>query len=80
VIGFKHAFRVAGEQYREELALLADAHRRQMATLAATYDRELANLSSDLVEIARSHREELRRRAIDEAQAEREQCPWRLLH
>ena len=71
VLAYKRAYHRAGIEYRQGLAILADAHRREMTALAHTYDRELATLSADFAALARSHHEDLVRRAVAEAQAER---------
>src|SRR5215813_3558741 len=80
VLAYKRAYHRAGIEYREELALLAKSHREQMTELAAFYDKELKSLAGDFVLLAAAHREELRRRAIAEAQAERAMNPFQPLH
>lgn len=80
VVAFKRAYHRAGIEYREELAVLRDAHRKEITNLARFYDEQLANLSGDFAALARSHRDDLHRRAIAEAEAERSAHPFALLN
>lgn len=80
VAGFRRAYSRASIEFREELAVLADAHREEMAKLARFYDAQLANLSGDFAALAHAHREDKLRHAIAEAEAERATHPFALLH
>src|SRR5262249_20062679 len=72
-VGGRLQARLSPRRYRVS-ARVGDLGRRAPAGndgLAHTYDRELATFSADFAALARSHHEDLVRRAVAEAQAER---------